>query len=148
MIVHPNVNPAAWAGLFGVLSSTYLNMIIDQWHYVHIFKHFKVGVRDIWVETWKSLKGCPFLHSTSCTLYNLVVTLIGEMDTPIRPRSRELDAFGSWRLHRGLLRVWQLPLTYCSTYIYYLYTWLNGSCQTISKIPLDLINQTHLILVA
>ncbi len=31
--------------------------------------------------------------------------------------SRELDAFGSWRLHRGLLRVLQLPLTYCSTYI-------------------------------
>ncbi len=28
-----------------------------------------------------------------------------------------------------------------------LYTWLNGSCQTISKIPLDSINQTHLILV-
>ncbi len=27
------------------------------------------------------------------------------------------------------------------------YTWLNGSCQTISKIPLDSINQTHLILV-
>ncbi len=31
--------------------------------------------------------------------------------------------------------------------LYYLYTWLNGSCQTISKIPLDSINQTHLILV-
>ncbi len=30
---------------------------------------------------------------------------------------------------------------------YYLYTWLNDSCQTISKIPLDSINQTHLILV-
>ncbi len=28
-----------------------------------------------------------------------------------------------------------------------LYTWLNGSCQTISKIPLDSINQTQLILV-
>ncbi len=51
--------------------------------------------------------------------------------------ARELDGFGSWRLHRGLLRVWQLPLTYCSTY---LYTWLNGSCQTISKISLRLNN--------
>ncbi len=62
--------------------------------------------------------------------------------------SRELDAFGSWRLHRGLLKVWQLPLTYCSTYIKnYLYTWLNGSCQTISKIPLESITQTHRILV-
>ncbi len=63
----------------------------------------------------------------------------------------ELDAFGSWRLHRGLLRVWQLPLTYCSTYIkkllYYLYTWPNGSCQTISKITLDSITQIHRILV-
>ncbi len=37
--------------------------------------------------------------------------------------------------------------TVLHTYIYYLYTWLNGSCQTICKIPLDSINQTHLILV-
>ncbi len=58
--------------------------------------------------------------------------------------SRQLYSFGSWCLHTGLLRVWQLPLTYCFTYIK---TWLNGSCQTISNIPLDSINQTHLILV-
>ncbi len=37
--------------------------------------------------------------------------------------------------------------THILFYIHNLYTLLNGSCQTISKIPLDSINQTHLILV-
>ncbi len=44
--------------------------------------------------------------------------------------------------------------SYCSTYIKKQYTWLNGSCQTISVVPaiypsaLHSINQAHLILVA
>ncbi len=85
----------------------------------------------------------PCLGSRGTKQLPIIVILITKVDTHLGHTvkiSRELDAFGSWRLHRGLLRVWQLPLTYCSTYIKILYTWLNGSCQTINKIPLGLNN--------
>ncbi len=62
----------------------------------------------------------------------------------------ELDAFYSWRLDRGLLRVWQLPLTYCSIYIIkciiYIHDWMAG-VKLSARYPFNSITQTHQILV-